>query len=228
MSSRRKSADNVLVKRKVDDMEIEEEGNSLPPLSVVKEELDELEELEKVKDMAPRPRGRTRSLTKKPFDKADIKAKLERSRQSARECRARKKLRYQYLEEIISESEKAIFKLRKELDTLKIWARQIDEGVLPDNVLLYKQQVEAGRMGGKMIDQRMDQNFYLQEMPQPIQQQQQPQQLAISPTTLGAALPPMTGLSLSPNTGTLELSPNAFFQLGLNTGSNPVLSSSLT
>ena len=48
--------------------------------------------------------------------KIDQKAKLERSRQSARECRARKKLRYQYLEELVSSREKAVFSLRDELE----------------------------------------------------------------------------------------------------------------
>ena len=48
--------------------------------------------------------------------KVDVKAKLERSRQSARECRARKKLRYQYLEELVTSREKAIYTLRKELE----------------------------------------------------------------------------------------------------------------
>lgn len=48
--------------------------------------------------------------------KIDLKAKLERSRQSARECRARKKLRYQYLEEMVSSKERAICALREELE----------------------------------------------------------------------------------------------------------------
>ncbi|ELU17868.1 hypothetical protein CAPTEDRAFT_81335, partial [Capitella teleta] len=48
--------------------------------------------------------------------KIDSKAKLERSRQSARECRARKKLRYQYLEEMVTSREKAIYTLRDELE----------------------------------------------------------------------------------------------------------------
>lgn len=41
---------------------------------------------------------------------------VERSRQSARECRARKKLRYQYLEELVADREKAVLALRKELE----------------------------------------------------------------------------------------------------------------
>lgn len=45
-----------------------------------------------------------------------MKAKLERSRQSARECRARKKLRYQYLEELVADREKAVLSLRVEIE----------------------------------------------------------------------------------------------------------------
>jgi len=63
--------------------------------------------------MATRRRGR------KPA-KFDSKLKLERSQQSARECRARKKLRYQYLEELVASREKAIIVLRKELDAVYI------------------------------------------------------------------------------------------------------------
>ena len=60
-------------------------------------------------------------------EKVDMKAKLERSRQSARECRARKKLRYQYLEELVNEREKAVIQLRGEIERYKIWADEIDQ-----------------------------------------------------------------------------------------------------
>ena len=41
---------------------------------------------------------------------------IERSRQSAKECRARKKLRYQYLEDLASAREKAVIALYDELE----------------------------------------------------------------------------------------------------------------
>ncbi|KAH1022262.1 hypothetical protein HUJ04_011685 [Dendroctonus ponderosae] len=63
-----------------------------------------------------------------------MKAKLERSRQSARECRARKKLRYQYLEELVADREKAVFALRKELERYIQIARDIDEGKVPERI----------------------------------------------------------------------------------------------
>lgn len=45
----------------------------------------------------------------------DEEAKLMRSRVSARDCRARKKQRYQKLEAMVDEKEKSIIDLRKEL-----------------------------------------------------------------------------------------------------------------
>ncbi|KAH8249690.1 hypothetical protein KR032_011472, partial [Drosophila birchii] len=58
---------------------------------------------------------------------------LERSRQSARECRARKKLRYQYLEELVADREKAVVALRAELERLIQWNKQLNENVIPNN-----------------------------------------------------------------------------------------------
>jgi hypothetical protein len=62
-----------------------------------------------------------------------MKQKLERSRQSARECRARKKLRYQYLEELVAEREKAVVQLRCEMEKYRHWAEQIDNNVFPED-----------------------------------------------------------------------------------------------
>ncbi|XP_017784522.1 PREDICTED: cAMP-responsive element-binding protein-like 2 [Nicrophorus vespilloides] len=77
---------------------------------------------------------RGRKPGRKSADKVDMKAKLERSRQSARECRARKKLRYQYLEDLVSDREKAVFALRKELEKYTNWSKEIDEGKVPEGL----------------------------------------------------------------------------------------------
>lgn len=52
--------------------------------------------------------------------KLDIKMKLERSRQSARECRARKKLRYQYLEDLVVKRENANLALKAEIEEVSV------------------------------------------------------------------------------------------------------------
>jgi hypothetical protein len=64
-----------------------------------------------------------------------FRTKLERSRQSARECRARKKLRYQYLEELVASREKAIFALRDELKMFKEWCVAVDGGEVPPKLV---------------------------------------------------------------------------------------------
>ncbi|XP_076676637.1 REPTOR-binding partner [Andrena cerasifolii] len=77
---------------------------------------------------------RGRKPGRKASEKSDMKAKLERSRQSARECRARKKLRYQYLEELVADREKAVLALRKELETYRQWGSDLDAGRVPDGL----------------------------------------------------------------------------------------------
>jgi len=74
---------------------------------------------------------------RKPGQKSlrtDMKTKLERSRQSARECRARKKLRYQYLDDLILEREKANELLRQELVKYQKWCHELDKGRIPDGL----------------------------------------------------------------------------------------------
>ncbi|XP_050310910.1 REPTOR-binding partner [Anthonomus grandis grandis] len=87
---------------------------------------------------------RGRKPGRKSADKVDMKAKLERSRQSARECRARKKLRYQYLEELVADREKAVFALRKELEKYVQIAKDLDEGKVPEGLHEILLQETAG------------------------------------------------------------------------------------
>lgn len=75
--------------------------------------------------------GKKRKIkTAKKNTKLDTKSKLEKSRQSARECRARKKLRYQYLEDLVCNREKAVVKLREELSMFCEVSQRIDDGSL--------------------------------------------------------------------------------------------------
>ena len=68
------------------------------------------------------------------FTEMKTVVKLEKSRQSARECRARKKLRYQYLDDLILERERANERLRGELSKFAGWCEMIDQNSVPETV----------------------------------------------------------------------------------------------
>ncbi|OQV18583.1 putative cAMP-responsive element-binding protein-like 2 [Hypsibius exemplaris] len=72
---------------------------------------------------------------------------MERNRQSARECRARKKLRYDYLEELVVNREQAVQKLLEELRTYEEWCRQLDQGLVPQG--LRQQQLQSNSPVGQ-------------------------------------------------------------------------------
>jgi hypothetical protein len=63
---------------------------------------------------------------RKPI-KSDSNTRLEKSRESARQCRHRKKLRYEYLEELVGDREKAIVQLQRELDRLRSICQHLDQ-----------------------------------------------------------------------------------------------------
>ena len=63
---------------------------------------------------------------RKPI-KSDLNTRLEKSRESARQCRHRKKLRYEYLEELVGDREKAIVQLQYELERLRSICQQLDQ-----------------------------------------------------------------------------------------------------
>lgn len=64
-------------------------------------------------------------------------SKKRKAARSACEYRLRKKLRFQYLEELVASRERAICALRAELEMLKQWCIQLDNGVVPPNCACY-------------------------------------------------------------------------------------------
>ncbi|CAF3027819.1 unnamed protein product [Rotaria socialis] len=63
---------------------------------------------------------------RKPM-KSDSNTRLEKSRESARQCRHRKKLRYEYLEELVGDREKAIIQLQQELERIRTICQYLDQ-----------------------------------------------------------------------------------------------------
>ncbi|XP_033108309.1 cAMP-responsive element-binding protein-like 2 isoform X2 [Anneissia japonica] len=108
-------------KYSIDAMDVDDQDESVKKLQT-ELETDKSPTVEKTKKVTKR--GRRPS-------QIDQKLKLERSRQSARECRARKKQRYQYLDDMVANKERAIYTLREELELYKKWCLSIDRGVIP-------------------------------------------------------------------------------------------------
>ncbi len=70
---------------------------------------------------------------RKPM-KSDSNTRLEKSRESARQCRHRKKLRYEYLEELVTDREKAIVQLQQELERLRSICQYLDQHGINDEI----------------------------------------------------------------------------------------------
>jgi len=66
--------------------------------------------------------------------RGDMRSKLEGSRKSAQECRTRRKLRYQYLEELVASRERSIQALYQELEIYKKACNDLDEGRVPKQI----------------------------------------------------------------------------------------------
>jgi len=74
-----------------------------------------------------------------------LRAKLEGSRRSARECRARRKMRYQCLQDMVNSRERAILTLRRDLEMYKKLCVELDEGRIPKalmNALMAEKHTE--------------------------------------------------------------------------------------
>jgi hypothetical protein len=70
---------------------------------------------------------------RKPM-KSDSNTRLEKSRESARQCRHRKKLRYEYLEELVNDREKAIIQLQQELERLRSICQKLDQHEITNDI----------------------------------------------------------------------------------------------
>jgi len=70
---------------------------------------------------------------RKPI-KSDSNTRLEKSRESARQCRHRKKLRYEYLEERVTDREQAIIQLQQELERLRTIGQYLDQNGINNEI----------------------------------------------------------------------------------------------
>ncbi|CAF0880135.1 unnamed protein product [Rotaria sordida] len=70
---------------------------------------------------------------RKPM-KSDSNTRLEKSRESARQCRHRKKLRYEYLEELVTDREKAIIQLQQELERIRTICQYLDQNGINNEI----------------------------------------------------------------------------------------------
>ena len=64
--------------------------------------------------------GRSAFVSRKTHRVKGQPAKLDGTRRSAKDCRGRRKLRYQYLEDMVTHRERAIQSLRRELETVSL------------------------------------------------------------------------------------------------------------
>ena len=71
---------------------------------------------------------------KKLYAQMKTTYKVEKSRQNARECRARKNLRYQYLDSMIAEREKVIDLLREEMMKYVGWCQIRDQNAVSEEL----------------------------------------------------------------------------------------------
>merc|ERR1712061_554951 len=93
--------------------------------------------------------SRSSRKKQKLFKEMKTVVKLEKSRQSARECRARKKLRYQYLDDLILEREQANERLRGEMNKFVTWCAMLDQNNVPEGM-----QEFLSNVGNEDMDQQ--------------------------------------------------------------------------